>query len=471
MSPQGPEKPQRALNAIAAQRIYSRVLYLVTPAAVAGAITWIRTERFATGLLMTATVALSAAAMRMQRFPLHLVRVAQVLSGVLVPLAGAALAYAVARIEQAPLSIETALDAGAGAAAITLAAQWLERRFAADSPVRVAVIGPGGFTRRFAAELAENGIRAYEVVGYIDAEADALTDQPRLGALAEVRAIVTGHRIDLLLIGADERRLEVFETTAKACLDLPVRMIEATALYEEVLGHVPLGTINSAWFQFIMHPRYSPASPITKRGLDVVLAGAMVLFTLPLLALCALAVKLEDRGPIFYRQRRVGEEGREFDILKLRTLVPDADERLAAGADDEAIVTRVGAALRKLHLNELPQLWQAVKGDISLVGPRPELPETVDALSGLVPHYDRRALVKPGLTGWAQVRCGYAGSHYGTAWKHCYDLYYIKHRSARFDLVILLQTLHALVEREESEEVLPQREFVLGDAAPELVRH
>jgi lipopolysaccharide/colanic/teichoic acid biosynthesis glycosyltransferase len=125
--------------------------------------------------------------------------------------------------------------------------------------------------------------------------------------------------------------------------------------------------------------------------------------------------------------------------------------------------------LRALHLNELPQLVQVLRGDMSLVGPRPEPPALVRELSDVVPYYRRRALVKPGLTGWAQVRCGYAGSHYGTAWKMCHDLYYIKHRSARLDLLILTQTLRALVEH-GSPEQLPAEDFILGQSA-ELVGH
>jgi lipopolysaccharide/colanic/teichoic acid biosynthesis glycosyltransferase len=111
---------------------------------------------------------------------------------------------------------------------------------------------------------------------------------------------------------------------------------------------------------------------------------------------------------------------------------------------------------------------QVVRGEMSLVGPRPEPPALVEELSDLVPYYERRAIVKPGLTGWAQVRCGYAGSHFGTAWKMCHDLYYIKHRSAAFDVLVLVQTLHALVERGTEEEQLPAEDFILGEAA-ELV--
>ena len=133
--------------------------------------------------------------------------------------------------------------------------------------------------------------------------------------------------IDLLVIAPQSRRLEIFERAARECLDLQVRMIEATALYEGLLGHVPIGTINSAWFQFIMHPRYSPSSPLSKRALDLLVSGMMLVCRGdPACCSARSPIKLEDRGPIFYRQRRVGEEGREFDMLKFRMLRPDADD-------------------------------------------------------------------------------------------------------------------------------------------------
>jgi exopolysaccharide biosynthesis polyprenyl glycosylphosphotransferase len=329
-------------------------------------------------------------------------------------------------------------------------------------------VGPPQFARKLGAELEDTGIRGYRVIGYIGEEPEAARPGVRwLGYLDDVRSAVKRERIDLLVVAPQNPRLAVFEQVARDCLDLPVRMIEATALYEDVLGHVPIGTINSAWFQFIMHPRYSPSSPLSKRVLDLVVSAVMLVLTLPLMALCALAVKLEDRGRVFYRQRRVGEEGREFNMLKFRTLAPDADERMGSVPEEE-LITRVGGLLRKTHLNELPQLFQVLRGEMSLVGPRPEPPALVEELSGLVPYYERRALVKPGVTGWAQVRCGYAGSRYGTAWKMCHDLYYIKHRSALLDLLVLMETFHALVER-EGEDQLPAKDFILGEA--ELAGH
>jgi exopolysaccharide biosynthesis polyprenyl glycosylphosphotransferase len=456
-TPTGP-----TLSAIYARRIYGRFLYIVAPAGVAAGITLIRTDDPASAVLVLAAVAVTATAVRLQQYPLHLVPLARILASAIVPVAGVCVAWLAALLGRSTLTGSTAVAAAIGAVLISLVAMWLEDRFLYDRPIRIGVIGPGILSQRLAAELAENGIRSYKVVGYLDEQEDRHASVPWLGNLSGVRAAVQRGGIDLLVVGPQERRLEVFEVTAKACLDLPVRMIEATALYEDVLGHVPIGAINSAWFQFIMHPRFSPSSPVTKRLLDVVVSGTLLVITSPLLILSAIAVKL-DGGPVFYRQRRVGEEGRPFDMIKFRTLTPDADDQFDNGRSEEELVTPAGRILRKGHLNELPQLLQVLRGDISLVGPRPEPPALVEDLSGVVPHYERRALVKPGLTGWAQVRCGYAGSHAGTAWKTCHDLYYIKHRSARFDLLICLETFSALIERTQEED-LPAPDFILGEA-------
>jgi lipopolysaccharide/colanic/teichoic acid biosynthesis glycosyltransferase len=256
----------------------------------------------------------------------------------------------------------------------------------------------------------------------------------------------------------------VFEQTANACLDLPVRMMEASALYEDVLGHVPIGQINSAWFQCIMHPRYSPTSPFSKRLLDIAISVPLAVLTLPFLPLVALLIWLPDRGPVFYRQPRVGEQGREFQIIKLRTMRTDAFD-LAGMVPKEDLITALGRMLRKTHLDELPQLWNVLKGDMTLVGPRPEQPQLVEELSKVVPYYERRSLVKPGVTGWAQVRCGYAGTQVGTAWKICHDLYYVKRRSLLFDVLIMIQTFQGLGEMADTELEAPAEDFILGEAA------
>jgi len=450
------------LSALAAQRYYQRVLYGVAPAGVASAIALSRGVRLSAVVFLFAVMTITAVALRANPRPLHLMPIARVVFNAFVPAAGLAVALIPGAFGDALIGPETAVAALTAAVTTTFMADWLESRFETDRPVWTAVIGSASFANKLASEIEDTGIRGYKVVGYIGEElAGPPARVPWLGSLDDVRAAVKQESIDLLVIAPQSRRLEIFEHAARETLDLQVRMIEATALYEGLLGHVPIGTINSAWFQFIMHPRYSPSSPLSKRALDLFVSGMMLVTAAPVMLFCALAIKLEDRGPVFYRQRRVGEEGREFDMVKFRMLRPDADD-LWGSMSEEEMLTRVGRVLRKTHLNELPQLWQIFKGEMSLVGPRPEPPSLVNELSGLVPYYERRALVKPGLTGWAQVRCGYAGSRFGTAWKMCHDLYYIKHRSAAFDLLILLQTVHVLVERDR-EEQLPAKDFILGE--------
>jgi lipopolysaccharide/colanic/teichoic acid biosynthesis glycosyltransferase len=458
------------VSVIYAHRLYGRVLYGLAPTAVGTAVTFIRTQEVSSAAAVFAAMLLTAAILRSARHPLHLMPVARYAFNAFVPAAGIGVVLLPGLFGSSLIGPATAAAALSTAVATTVIAAWLENRFVMDRPVRLAVIGPSNFTEKLASELSEAGIQGYQVVGYLEESepAGARSRVRWLGRLQDVHDVVTQDAIDLLVVSPENPRLPVFEQAARASLDLPVRMIEATALYEDVLGHVPIGTINSAWFQFIMHPRYSPASPVSKRVLDLVASALMVTVALPLILLSALAIRLEDGGPVFFRQRRVGEQGVEFDMLKFRTLAPDADERLADGVPEDQLVSRVGRLLRLTHLNELPQLVQVLRGEMSLVGPRPEPPALVEELADLVPYYERRALVKPGLTGWAQVRCGYAGSHFGTAWKMCHDLYYIKHRSATFDMLVLVQTLRALVERGMEEEQLPAEDFILGEAA-ELV--
>ena len=156
---------------------------------------------------------------------------------------------------------------------------------------------------------------------------------------------------------------------------------------------------------------------------------------------------IAERRVVAYRyngQRRVGEQGREFDILKLRTMRVTAQE-LEGTLHKDQLITPIGRFLRRTHLDELPQLVNVIRGEMTIVGPRPEQPQLVESLAKVVPYYERRSLVKPGVTGWAQVRCGYAGTQVGTAWKICHDLYYVKHLSIVFDLTILMDTVKVII--------------------------
>jgi lipopolysaccharide/colanic/teichoic acid biosynthesis glycosyltransferase len=241
-------------------------------------------------------------------------------------------------------------------------------------------------------------------------------------------------------------------------------MIEAGQLYEELFGHVPLGTTTSAWFQYLLHPRYRESWPVSKRLLDLGIGAVAAVIAAPILLIAAIAVKVGDGGPVLHRQRRMGEAGREFELVKLRTMSIEKDGPSWTGTDDERI-TPVGRFLRRSHIDELPQIWLVLKGEMSLVGPRPEQPMLVTELETRFSYYDRRHLVKPGITGWAQVRCGYSGSHIGSAWKLCHDLYYLKRRSVLFDLLIMLETLSTVAVPEPINR--PDERFIVAARAAE----
>lgn len=310
---------------------------------------------------------------------------------------------------------------------------------------RVAVIGSPSGKDSLARELEVAGIQRFQVVGWVpDAVGDADDGHDygncQLGTLADLGAIVTRHRVDLLVMTGEASRLTVFNEIARSCLDLPVRFCELANFHEDLFGHVPVTEINTAWFQYILHPRYNGATPVAKRVMDIATAAILGVLAAPVLVVAGLLIRREG-GPAFFKQVRIGEGGEPFVLYKLRTMsaAPTVPVAQWAGEHDPRI-TKVGRLLRRTHIDELPQLINIARGEMSMVGPRPEQPEFVERLESQVPFYQRRHLIKPGLTGWAQVRCGYAGSERGSLWKASHDLYYLKHRSLGMDLAIIWET-------------------------------
>ena len=192
------------------------------------------------------------------------------------------------------------------------------------------------------------------------------------------------------------------------------------------------------------------AEDYAKRASDVVIACALIIFTLPLMMLAALAIKWGSDGPIFYRQTRVGLGGRHFDLLKFRSMVQDAerDGRPVWAADHDPRITRVGRFIRKVRIDELPQLINVLRGEMSMVGPRPERPYFVDELSQLIPRFAERHTVKPGITGWAQINYPYGASVEDARNKLTYDLQYTENRSFVMDLRILISTIRVVIFQE-----------------------
>jgi exopolysaccharide biosynthesis polyprenyl glycosylphosphotransferase len=308
--------------------------------------------------------------------------------------------------------------------------------------VRVAFVGTREAALRLAADLERARVCSYRLVGRVDAHDDDGA-VPVISDLGGLREAIVRERIDLLVVGSGVGRLLVFDALA-GCLDLDVKYTELSAFYEDVFGNVPTAEINAAWFAHLVNAGARHPSPAAKRAVDVCLALVLAILALPVIACAALLIRVGG-GPAFFGQQRIGERGRPFRLYKLRTMqVGSGDEAMWAQERDPR-TTRVGQFLRRTHIDELPQLWNILRGEMSLVGPRPEQLSFVTRLEATLPFYQRRHLIRPGLTGWAQVRCGYAGSEDGAAWKLCNDLYYVKYRSLGLDLLVLIETIGLVI--------------------------
>ena len=222
-----------------------------------------------------------------------------------------------------------------------------------------------------------------------------------------------------------------------------VRVVDIATHFEKTKGQIRLDSVSAGWLIFGDGFAQGVARTIVKRLFDIVCAIVLLILASPVMLLAALAVVLESGLPIFYRQERVGYNGRPFNVVKFRSMRTDAEKdgtpRWASAGDDR--VTRVGLIMRKLRIDELPQLFSVLKGDMSLVGPRPERPYFVEQLTQQIPYYSVRQSVKPGVTGWAQVRYHYGATLEDSAEKLQYDLYYVKNHSLFLDLVILFETV------------------------------
>jgi exopolysaccharide biosynthesis polyprenyl glycosylphosphotransferase len=309
-----------------------------------------------------------------------------------------------------------------------------------ERPLRVLGLGAGEEAARVVHAFDTREAHGVELVGFVGNLSHAVV--PVLGELDELREIVRRHRIDAIVLTASRHRLPLLEHLL-GLSDRTPAVLELSDLYERAFGCVPVEEINAAWFieALTLHRRLQAS--LARRAVDVGVAALAAAVFAPLLLLMALAIKLDSPGPVFYRQVRVGEGGRRFTILKFRSMFTDAEREGAPqwASERDPRVTRVGVFIRRYRIDELPQLWNVVRGEMALVGPRPERPELVAEIARHLPYYGPRHLVRPGITGWAQVYAPYAASIEETLEKLSYDLYYVKHQSFATDAGIMLSTL------------------------------
>lgn len=314
---------------------------------------------------------------------------------------------------------------------------------------RVVVLGAGPRAERLKV-LSKKPGSGFVVVGYV-----SMSEANRVIPEAIARDAIYNLADHVVLLNASEVVLALEERrNALPLKDLlrikttGVHVNEISTFLERETGRVDLQSVNPSWL--IFSDGFSSGrmlSSMFKRLFDIAASLILLALTLPLILLGALAVKLESKGPAFYRQRRVGLYGQGFDIIKLRSMRQDAEVAGKAvwAAKDDPRITRVGNFIRKVRIDELPQCWSVLKGEMSFVGPRPERPQFVEDLEQQLPYYAERHMVKPGITGWAQINYPYGASIEDSRQKLEYDLYYAKNYSPFLDLLILLQTLRVVL--------------------------
>jgi exopolysaccharide biosynthesis polyprenyl glycosylphosphotransferase len=327
---------------------------------------------------------------------------------------------------------------------------------------RVVILGAGWAGKNIFQALNESGKSLYQLVGFVD------DDHEKIGSVVDVDESINEelltHPACLTVIGRQKHLLdivaryrvttivlaitedipgELYQILAD-CLQYGVEILPMTVLYEELTGKVPVEHLGDQWSVSmpLEHPGTQLVWSAAKRGFDLIWSSLGLIILGLLFPWIVLAIKIDSRGPIFYTQERVGRHGKKFTVHKFRSMVVDAetDQEIWAEKNDPRI-TRIGKILRLTHLDEFPQFWNILKGDMSVVGPRPERPEFVERLAQEIPFYRVRLAVKPGMAGWALIHQGYGGSVEDTLVKLQYDLYYIKHQSLWLDLFILGRTI------------------------------
>ncbi|MBA3246469.1 MAG: TIGR03013 family XrtA/PEP-CTERM system glycosyltransferase [Pyrinomonadaceae bacterium] len=316
---------------------------------------------------------------------------------------------------------------------------------------RLLIVGSGDAAVEIAREVLERRDAGFRVAGFIDNKPELVGQSiinPRvIGLMDDMEQIVKREGIDRIIVALGERR-GAFPTQQLLDLSLggSVAIEEGASFYERVSGRVHLNMMRPSWLIFSGRGRQARLSALARALMHRSVAFVGGLVSLPIALLTALLIKLESPGPALYKQERVGKNGRTFTIMKFRSMRSDAEKDGPVWAQDgDARVTRVGRVIRKIRVDEIPQFWNILKGEMNFVGPRPERPHFVRQLAEEIPFYEQRHLLSPGLTGWAQIKYPYGSSIEDARQKLQYDLYYVKNQSLVLDAVIMFETVKTIL--------------------------
>ncbi|HEX3685007.1 MAG TPA: sugar transferase [Bryobacteraceae bacterium] len=312
---------------------------------------------------------------------------------------------------------------------------------------RVLLLGNSSILGEVISEVVARPEFGYSIVGYVCEEQPCDFPVPCLGGLADVRKVCEEYKPTRIVVGMAERRNRLPVQDLLEIRFTGVLIEDAADTYEMAMRRVCSRKIQPSQliFSSVLGPR--PQAIALQNFYSLLLGLAGSILALPFMLFTAIAVKLSSKGPVLYRQRRVGLNGRVFTLYKFRSMYVDAEARTGAvwASVDDPRITRVGRWLRKLRLDELPQLWNVLMGDMAIVGPRPERPEFVEMLAHQIPYYRQRLAVKPGITGWAQINHKYGDTELDAMIKLEYDLYYIKNVAPALDFYIIFHTLKVML--------------------------
>ena len=316
---------------------------------------------------------------------------------------------------------------------------------------RILVVGSGENAIEIAREILGRKDAGYRIVGFVDNEpalvGKSLLNPKVIGVSRDLDQIVRRENVDRIVVSMGERRGQ-FPTNELLHLSLGggVSIEEGASFYERLTGRVSLDMIRPSWLIFSGRGRQARIAGLFRSVMHRLVALIGGLMSLPVALLTMILIKIESPGPVLYKQERLGKNGKPFVIMKFRSMRVDAEKEgpvWASSGDDRA--TRVGRVIRKIRVDEIPQFWNILRGEMSFVGPRPERPHFVSQLAEEIPYYEQRHLIAPGLTGWAQIKYPYGASIEDARQKLQYDLYYIKNQSLVLDAIILFETIKIIL--------------------------
>ena len=316
---------------------------------------------------------------------------------------------------------------------------------------RLLLVGTDDMTERVVRELKERNDPSYEIVGYVVKDPTVKAPGKRiLGGYEDLFRLTQEYDINRVIVSLAGGNDPLPADELLNCRIKGIRVEEAALLYERITGKIAVEKLDPMYLIFSEGFDQYKFTYVFKRILDVGLAVCGLILSLPIILVTAVLIKLDSRGPVFFKQQRVGKEGKIFTLVKFRSMYVDAEEKTGPvwATKDDKRVTRVGRVIRRLRIDEIPQMWNVLRNEMSFVGPRPERPYFVDELKKEIPFYTVRLVVKPGITGWAQTNYVYGSSKEDALEKLQYDLYYIKNMSIILDVVTLLKTVKVVIRRQ-----------------------